>query len=78
MEDSFKLKGPNGEPDAFVMTPLGMSLRSLQKDDVFQKNLVISALDQVLLGLAFLHEANVVHAGKCLGLLPKYTHLTRE
>ncbi|KAG7151020.1 Serine/threonine-protein kinase SRPK like [Verticillium longisporum] len=64
LEDAFKLKGPDGEHDVFVMTPLGMSLRSLQemqKDDVFQKNLVMSVLDQALLGLAFLHEANVVH-----------------
>ena len=46
------------------MTPLGMSLRYLQEmkqDGVFQKNLVTTAVDQVLLGLDFLHEANVVH-----------------
>ncbi|PNY27627.1 SRSF protein kinase 3, partial [Tolypocladium capitatum] len=69
VEDSFKLKGPNGEHDVFVMMPLGMSLRTLQemqKDDVLQQNLVVRALDQVLLGLNFLHEADVIHTGKCL------------
>lgn len=81
LEDAFQLKGPNGEHDVFVMTPLGMSLRSLQemqKDDIFQKNLVMSALDQVLLGLAFLHEANVVHTGKGLSLSPVHSQLTSE
>ncbi len=29
-EDSFKLKGPNGEHDVFVITPLGTSLGTLQ------------------------------------------------
>lgn len=64
LEDSFKLKGPNGEHDVFVMTPLGMSLRTLQemqKDGVFREILVTKALDQVLLGLSFLHEADVIH-----------------
>ncbi|KJZ71926.1 hypothetical protein HIM_08682 [Hirsutella minnesotensis 3608] len=63
-QDSFKLKGPCGEHDVFVMMPLGMSLRTLQemqKGAVFQQNLVVRALDQVLLGLNFLHEANVTH-----------------
>ncbi|KPM34438.1 hypothetical protein AK830_g12138 [Neonectria ditissima] len=63
-QDSFKLKGPNGEHDVFVMTPLGMSLRTLQelqKDNIFQQSLVTIALSQALLGLNFLHEADVIH-----------------
>ena len=69
LEDSFKLKGPNGEHDVFVMTPLGMSLRTLQqtqKSGVFPQQFVTGALDQVLLGLVFLHEAGVVHTGEYL------------
>ena len=70
LEDSFKLKGPHGEHDVFVMAPLGMSLRTLQemqKDSVFEEDLVTGALDQVLLGLNFLHEADVVHTGTHIG-----------
>ncbi|QUC23494.1 uncharacterized protein UV8b_07735 [Ustilaginoidea virens] len=62
--DSFKLKGPNGDHEVFVMAPLGMSLRSLQeiqKDGVFREQLVIGALPQVFLALDFLHEADVIH-----------------
>ncbi|KAK1768719.1 kinase-like protein [Phialemonium atrogriseum] len=64
LEDSFKLEGPNGEDDVFVMTPLEMSLRTLQqtqKSGIFPQQFVTGALDQVLLGLVFLHEAGVVH-----------------
>ena len=69
LKDSFKLKSCNGEHDVFVMTPLGMSLRTLQDmqdNRIFQQTLVVSALDQVLFGLNFLHEADVIHTGKCL------------
>ncbi|KAF4505746.1 hypothetical protein G6O67_007663 [Ophiocordyceps sinensis] len=62
--DSFQLKGPHGEHQVFVMTPLGMSLRTLQdmqNDGVFQSTLVTRALDQILLGLDFLREAHVTH-----------------
>jgi serine/threonine protein kinase len=65
--DTFKLTGPHGEYDVFVMPPLGMSLRSLQEmqeDKVFQQILVKSALDQILFGLNYLHDANVIHTGK--------------
>ena len=31
---------------------------------VFAQSVVKGALDQVLLGLNFLHEANVIHTGK--------------
>ncbi|KAJ3466954.1 hypothetical protein MRS44_004518 [Fusarium solani] len=62
--DSFELKGPHGEHEVFVMTPLGMSLRTLQelqKDHVFQQSLATTALSQALLGLSYLHEADVIH-----------------
>ena len=69
LEDSFTLRSQDGEHDVFVMTPLGMSLRTLQemqKDGIFQQTLVVSALSQVLIGLNFLHEADVIHTGKYL------------
>ncbi|KFH44240.1 Serine/threonine-protein kinase-like protein [Hapsidospora chrysogenum ATCC 11550] len=64
LHDSFTLKGPDGEHDVFVMTPLGMSLRTLQdmqENNAFQQDLVTTALDQVLLGLGYLHESDVIH-----------------
>ncbi|MCJ1402269.1 hypothetical protein MMC11_005489 [Xylographa trunciseda] len=64
LEDSFKLKSRHGEHDVFVMTPLGMSLRTLQEMQeygIFQQTLVVGALNQVLTGLNFLHEADVIH-----------------
>ncbi|OAA59540.1 protein kinase-like protein [Niveomyces insectorum RCEF 264] len=64
LQDSFSLKGPHGEHDVFVMSPLGMSLRTfqnMQRGGVFPQIFVIGALDQALLGLIYLHEAEVVH-----------------
>lgn len=69
LKDQFKLRSRHGEHDVFVMTPLGMSLRTfqeIQKDGIFQEELVVAALNQVLVGLNFLHEAEVIHTGKCL------------
>ncbi|KAF4442545.1 hypothetical protein F53441_11706 [Fusarium austroafricanum] len=62
--DTFKLSGPHGQHDVFVMTPLGMSLRTLQelqKTHFFQQALVTNAIDQTLFGLNYLHEADVIH-----------------
>ncbi|KAF5719408.1 serine threonine kinase [Fusarium globosum] len=64
VQDTFKLSGPHGEHEVFVMSPLGMSLKilqELQQDNVFQQSLVTSALDQILLGLNYLHDADVIH-----------------
>lgn len=69
LEDSFKLKGPHGEHDVFIMTPLGMSLRTLQglqKTRVFHPTTVKNALNQTLVGLSFLHDSGVIHTGKHL------------
>lgn len=65
--ESFELQGPHGKHDVFVMEALGMSLRTLQeqqKPQVFAKDLVVSALDQVMRGVLFLHEVDVVHTGE--------------
>lgn len=67
LHDSFTLTSQHGDHDVFVMTPLGVSLRTLQEMQskrVFQKVLVTSSLDQVLLGLDYLHRAEVVHTGE--------------
>ena len=77
LEDSFKLESRNGEHDVLVMTPLGMSLRTLQemqKNKIFQQTLVLGALDQLLTGLNFLHEADVIHTAKSL---PKPNNASR-
>ncbi|CCF33703.1 protein kinase [Colletotrichum higginsianum] len=66
LNDSFVLDGPHGKHDVFVMEPLGMSLRTLQEQQqnrVFSETLVINALDQVLRGLDYLHDSNVIHTG---------------
>ncbi|KAM0359507.1 hypothetical protein ACHAP4_003099 [Fusarium culmorum] len=63
-QHTFTLNGLHGDHDVFVMPPLGMSLRTfqdLQKGKVFQCTLVTAALDQVLLGLNYLHNVNVIH-----------------
>lgn len=67
LHDSFALSSQHGDHEVFVMTPLGMSLRTLQEmqpERVFQRDLVTSALDQVLAGLDYLHSAEVVHTGE--------------
>ncbi|KAF5623651.1 serine threonine kinase [Fusarium sp. NRRL 25303] len=67
VRDTFKLSGPYGEHEVFVMLPLGISLRALQElqqDNVFQQSLVTSALDQTLLGLNYLHDADVIHTAR--------------
>ncbi len=67
LHDSFTLTSQHGDHEVFVMTPLGMSLRTLQEmqpNHVFQKLLVTSSLDQVLIGLDYLHHADVVHTGE--------------
>ena len=65
--ECFEIDGPNGKHEVFVMEALGMSLRTLQEQQeghIFPETFVVSALDQVLRGLDFLHEANVIHTGK--------------
>ncbi|KAF5644457.1 CMGC SRPK kinase [Fusarium sp. NRRL 52700] len=64
VRDTFKISGSYGEHEVFVMPPLGMSLRTLQESqqgNVFQETLVTSAIDQTLLGLNYLHDADVIH-----------------
>lgn len=67
LEDSFKIMSRNGEHGCFVMTPLGMSLRTFQEmqpDSIFEQSLVKSALNQALIGVDFLYDADVIHTDK--------------
>ncbi|KAM3548557.1 hypothetical protein MY1884_009129 [Beauveria asiatica] len=65
-QEFFQISGPAGKHTVLVMKPLGMSLKTfqdMQKKGVFPREFVAGALDQVLLGLNLLHEADVVHTG---------------
>lgn len=62
--ESFQISGPAGNHDVLVMEPLGTSLQTfqnLQKEGVFPRQFVTGALMQVLIGLNFLFEADVLH-----------------
>ncbi|KAI0970831.1 kinase-like protein [Xylaria arbuscula] len=64
LEPSFKLNGPHGVHDVFVMTPLKMSLQSFlgaRKGKKFHPDFVKAALSQVLTGLLYLHDVEVIH-----------------
>ncbi|KAI1421743.1 kinase-like protein [Xylaria sp. FL1777] len=64
LTESFKLKGPHGDHDVFVMTPLALSLShflGLRQGQPFHSDFVKRALSQVLYGLIYLHDMNVVH-----------------
>lgn len=68
LEDSFKLQGPYGPHEIFVLPPLGLSLRAFQDmmpDHIFAQPIVVMALQRVLAALDFLHgPANLTHTGK--------------
>lgn len=65
--DFFRVQGPHGTHDVFVLRPLGTSIRDLQKvmpDGVFDNEIVPEILLQILPTIHFLHtEANVTHTG---------------
>ncbi|KAL5315917.1 hypothetical protein ACEPPN_016791 [Leptodophora sp. 'Broadleaf-Isolate-01'] len=65
LEDSFKLQGPHGTHEIFVLPPLGLSLRAFQDmmpGHIFAQPIVVIALQRVLAALDFLHgPANLTH-----------------
>lgn len=66
LTDTFELRGPHGMHDVFVMSPMGMSLRTfqeMQRAQVFEPPLVRGGISQVVLGLGYLHEAGIIHTG---------------
>ncbi|KAK0117741.1 hypothetical protein ONS95_012067 [Cadophora gregata] len=74
LEDHFKLQGPYGAHETFILPPLGLSLRAFQDmmpGHIFAQPIVVIALQRVLAALDFLHgPANLthtdIHAGNLL------------
>jgi len=68
LEDSFKLQGPYGTHEVFVLPPLGLSLRAFQDmmpGYIFAQPIVVTVLQRVLAALDFVHgPANITHTGK--------------
>lgn len=68
LEDSFRLQGPYGTHEVFVLPPLGLSLRAFQDmmpRHIFAQPIVVIALQRVLAALDFLHgPANITYTGK--------------
>ncbi|KAI0521487.1 kinase-like domain-containing protein [Xylaria bambusicola] len=63
---------PHGDYDVFVLPPMQKTLRDFRaalRDGIFQSLFVTQALNQVLLGLCYLHVANMVHTDLHLGNL---------
>lgn len=70
LEGSFKLQGPYGKHEVFILPSLGLSLRAFQEiipSHVFAQPIVVMALQRVLAALDFLHgPANLTHTGKVI------------
>lgn len=65
--DFFKVDGPHGTHDVFILQPLGTSIRNLQlamPDGILDQEIAQQVLVQILPTIHFLHtEANVIHTG---------------
>ncbi|KAI1109520.1 kinase-like protein [Nemania sp. NC0429] len=64
LKESFQLTGPHGDHDVFIMTPLAMSLSHFlgaRGGQPFHFDFVRQAIRQVLYGLIYLHDMDVVH-----------------
>ncbi|OAQ64022.2 protein kinase-like protein [Pochonia chlamydosporia 170] len=62
--DDFQVVGPHGTHQCLVFNPLGLTFTKFRNkfpDKAFNKKLLQQTLQLVLLGLDFLHQANVVH-----------------
>ncbi|GAW24058.1 hypothetical protein ANO14919_136370 [Xylariales sp. No.14919] len=65
LETSFQLHGPHGSHLVFVMAPMTMSLQSflgLRRGKPFEPLYVQQVVNQVLVGLCYLHAVDVIHA----------------
>ena len=74
--DHFKVQGVNGEHDVLVSQVVGPHLDDMFADDdtVIQRS-IKSLTRQVALGISFLHDCGVVHAGQST-ILPTNQQLT--
>ena len=63
--DHFKVQGVNGEHDVLVLQVTGPHLEAMFDDDpaVIQQT-IKSLMYQVALGVSFLHDCEVIHAGR--------------
>jgi hypothetical protein len=64
--DELKITGPHGTHQCPVFNPLGLSFTNFRNcfpKNGLDKELLQQTLQPVLLGLDFLHQAGVVHAG---------------
>jgi serine/threonine-protein kinase SRPK3 len=63
--DHFKVQGPNGEHDVLVLQVTGPNLEAMFDDEptVIQQA-IRSLMHQVALGVSFLHDCGVIHAGR--------------
>ncbi|KAG5961241.1 hypothetical protein E4U57_007793 [Claviceps arundinis] len=65
IEDHFTIQGSCGSHIVFVLPPLGVSvklLQELQPGGVYKEGVAVSAIQQTILALDFLHhEASVIH-----------------
>ncbi|KAG8423042.1 hypothetical protein J3459_009840 [Metarhizium acridum] len=62
--DDFQVAGPHGMHQCFVFSPLGLTFTKFRNkfpNKALNKDLLQQTLQLVLLGLDFLHQANVVH-----------------
>ncbi|RWA10851.1 hypothetical protein EKO27_g4271 [Xylaria grammica] len=65
LETSFQLHGPHGSHLVFVMAPMTMSLQiflGLRRGKPFEPLYVQQVVNQVLVGLCYLHAVDVIHA----------------
>jgi len=63
--DHFKVHGPNGEHDVMVFQVIGPQLSAMQEDRPSLIRQAIKPLThQIALGISFLHDCGVVHAGQ--------------
>ena len=67
MRDSFQISGPNGIHECLVLELLGPSVADyLDAHSSIERlpgTLAKTVVKQALLGLSFLHERNIAHAG---------------
>jgi serine/threonine-protein kinase SRPK3 len=77
MQDHFQIKGPNGTHECLVLEMLGPSVADLLDSiERLPGALAKSIAKQTLLGLRFLHEQKIAHAGTVPRLAFTLTLLT--
>lgn len=80
MQDYFQTKGPNGTHDCLVLDLLGPSVADfLDAHPGIERlpgTLAKTIAKQTLLGLSFLHEQKIAHAGtvQCLSVYIDFAH----